>query len=62
MDTPAAVVFFSGAVVLALVLWYAFLFMALAAVAVLHVWKRNVLLSMFGGTAVYMLLVQIVFA
>ena len=37
-------------------------FIALAAVAVLHVWKRNVLLSMFGGTAVYMLLVQIVFA
>ncbi len=30
--------------------------------AALHLWKRNVLLSIAGGTAVYMLLVQVVFA
>ena len=28
----------------------------------LHTWKRNVLLSIAGGTAVYMLLVQRIFA
>ena len=33
-----------------------------AAVAVLHRWKGNVLLSIAGGTALYMLLVQAVFA
>ena len=27
----------------------------------LHVWKRNMLLSIAGGTIVYMLLVQLVF-
>ncbi len=27
----------------------------------LHVWKRNALLSILGGTAAYMLLVQLVF-
>ena len=32
-----------------------------AAVAVLHVWKRNTLLSIGGGTLLYMLLVQLVF-
>ena len=32
-----------------------------AAVAVLHVWKRNTLLSIGVGTVVYMLLVQFVF-
>ena len=32
-----------------------------AAVAGLHVWKRNTLLSIGGGTAVYMLLVQFIF-
>ena len=32
-----------------------------AAVAGLHVWKRSTLLSIGGGTAVYMLLVQFVF-
>lgn len=32
-----------------------------AAVAGLHVWKRNTLLSIGGGTALYMLLVQFVF-
>lgn len=34
---------------------------ALAAVILLHLWKRNSLISIFGGTAVYMLLVQVVF-
>ena len=29
--------------------------------AVLHLWKRNTLISIIGGTAVYMLLVQLVF-
>lgn len=31
-------------------------------VAVLHIWKRNNLLSIGGGTAFYMFLVQVVFA
>ena len=35
---------------------------AVAVIAVLHLWKRNVLLSIAGGTAVYMLLIQVVFA
>mgnify|MGYP002964650782 CR=1 FL=1 len=35
---------------------------AIAVVAVLHRWRDNVLLSIAGGTAVYMLLVQVVFA
>ena len=30
-------------------------------VVVLHVWKRNSLISILGGTGVYMLLVQLVF-
>lgn len=34
---------------------------ALAAVAGSYVWKRNTLLSILGGTVVYMLLVQLVF-
>lgn len=34
---------------------------ALAAVAALHLWKRQMLLSIAGGTACYMLLVQLVF-
>ena len=34
---------------------------ACAAVAALHLWKRNTLLSIVGGTACYMLLVQLVF-
>ncbi|MGN0968169.1 MAG: branched-chain amino acid transporter permease [Oscillospiraceae bacterium] len=33
-----------------------------AVVVVLHVWKRNNLLSIFGGTILYMILVQFVFA
>ena len=36
--------------------------LAVAAVVILHLWKKNVLLSIAGGTAVYMLLVQAVFA
>ena len=34
---------------------------ACAVVAGLHLWKRNTLLSIIGGTACYMLLVQLVF-
>ncbi len=33
-----------------------------AVVVALHVWKRNNLLSIFGGTVLYMALVQLVFA
>ncbi len=33
-----------------------------ASVIVLHLWKRNDILSIFGGTAIYMLMVQVVFA
>ena len=32
-----------------------------AAVALLHIWKRNSLLSIGGGTVLYMVLVQLVF-
>ena len=32
-----------------------------AAVAILHVWKRNTLLSIGAGTVIYMILVQSVF-
>ncbi len=35
--------------------------LACALVVGLHVWKRNTLLSIIGGTACYMLLVQLVF-
>ena len=35
-------------------------FLACAVVAGLHIWKRNTLLSIIGGTAVYMVLVQII--
>ena len=34
---------------------------ACAVVAALHVWKRNSLLSIGGGTVCYMLLVQLIF-
>lgn len=37
-------------------------FIAVAAVTALHLWKRNTLLSIAGGTIVYMILVQVVFA
>ena len=36
--------------------------LAILAVVLLHRWKNNVLLSIAGGTAVYMLLVQVIFA
>ena len=32
---------------------------AVAVVAILHFWKRNTILSVFGGTACYMLLLQL---
>ena len=32
-----------------------------AVVAGLHIWKRNTLLSIIGGTACYMILIQLVF-
>ena len=35
---------------------------AIAVVTILHLWKRNTLLSIAGGTVVYMILVQAVFA
>jgi branched-subunit amino acid transport protein AzlD len=35
--------------------------LALVIVALLHVWKRNFLLSIFGGTVLYMAAVQLVF-
>ena len=35
---------------------------ASAVVVLLHVWKRNTLLSIISGTVCYMLLVQLVFA
>ena len=34
---------------------------AVAATVILHRWRGNVLLSIAGGTAIYMLLVQLVF-
>ena len=34
---------------------------AIAVVAALHRWKNNVLLSIAGGTVLYMLLVQVIF-
>jgi len=36
--------------------------LAVAAVAVLHIWRRNNLLSILGGTVFYMVLIQFVFA
>lgn len=35
--------------------------LAVITVAVLHLWRRNNLLSILGGTAFYMLLIQFVF-
>lgn len=35
---------------------------SVAAVVVLHLWRHNNLLSIFGGTILYMVLVQTVFA
>lgn len=34
---------------------------AVAVVTVLHLWKRQMLLSILGGTVAYMLLIQLVF-
>ena len=36
--------------------------LAILAVVLLHRWRGNVLLSIAGGTALYMALVQLVFA
>ncbi|TPF94936.1 branched-chain amino acid transporter permease [Bifidobacterium sp. UTBIF-78] len=36
-------------------------FIACAVIVALHCWKRNMLLSIAGGTVTYMLLVQLVF-
>lgn len=36
--------------------------LAIFGVALLHIWKKNTILSIGGGTLVYMLLVQLVFA
>ena len=36
-------------------------FVASALVVLIHLWKRNTLLSIISGTVVYMLLVQLVF-
>lgn len=41
--------------------WVPALVAGLSAVA-LHLWKHNDLLSIFGATALYMLLVQVIFA
>ena len=35
---------------------------AILAVAALHLWKKNILLSIAGGTVLYMLLIQTCFA
>lgn len=35
---------------------------AAGSVVLLHVWKRSSLISILGGTAIYMVLVQLVFA
>ena len=34
---------------------------AIAAVVALHLWKRQMLLSIAGGTVLYMVLIQLVF-
>lgn len=34
---------------------------SVAAVALLHIWKRNTLLSIIGGTALYILLINFIF-
>ncbi|WP_027628159.1 branched-chain amino acid transporter permease [Ruminiclostridium cellobioparum] len=36
-------------------------FISILIIAVLHVWKKNTLLSIFAGTASYMLLIQYIF-
>ncbi len=32
-----------------------------ACVVLLHIWKKNTLLSVFGGTAIYMILINFIF-
>ena len=34
---------------------------AILAVALLHIWKKNSLISILGGTVLYMVLIQVVF-
>lgn len=41
---------------------FAPMLLASACTALLHLWKRSTLLSIFGGTLSYMLLVQVIFA
>lgn len=36
-------------------------FISIVAVVLMHVWKRNTLLSILGGTVLYMLLINFVF-
>jgi len=36
-------------------------FISITAVALVHLWKRNILLSIGGGTLLYMFLVQVIF-
>ena len=66
---PPAVVLYLGKVLppamMGLLTVYCFKnvsWLASAAVVGLHLWKRNVLFSIAGGTALYMVLVQAVFA
>ena len=40
---------------------FAPMLIASAATALLHLWKRNTMLSIFGGTICYMVLVQMIF-
>lgn len=40
---------------------FAPMLIASALTALLHIWKRNTMLSIFGGTLCYMVLVQMVF-
>lgn len=40
---------------------FAPMLIASAVTAILHIWKRNTMLSIFGGTVCYMVLVQMVF-
>lgn len=35
--------------------------LGIASVAILHLWKRNMIISIAGGTLLYMLMVQLIF-
>lgn len=35
--------------------------LAMGSTAILHLWKRNNLLSILGGTAIYMIMIQMIF-